>query len=60
MNALLEATREHGLLIGKGGLFGNTVRLSPPLNIDKTDVDAAIDILDRSLSAVSKTLRANA
>ena len=60
MNALLEETREHGLLIGKGGLFGNTVRLSPPLNIDKADVDAAIDILDRSLSAVGKTIPASA
>lgn len=55
MNALLEATREHGLLIGKGGLFGNTVRLSPPLNISKTDVDAAIDILGRSLTQVADT-----
>ncbi|MAM83449.1 MAG: aspartate aminotransferase family protein [Acidobacteria bacterium] len=52
MNGLLEATRERGLLIGKGGLFGNTVRLSPPLNIGQADVDAAIDILDRSLAHV--------
>ena len=59
MNALLEATREHGLLIGKGGLSGNTVRLSPPLNINKADVDAAIDILDRSLSDVAKTTPVN-
>ena len=59
MNALLEATREHGLLIGKGGLSGNTVRLSPPLNINKADVEAAIDILDRSLSDVAKTTPVN-
>ena len=56
MNALLEATREHGLLIGKGGLYGNVVRLSPPLNIRKVDVDAAVDILDRSLASVAKTV----
>jgi len=60
MNALLEATRERGLLIGKGGLSGNTVRLSPPLNINKADVDTAIDILDRSLSDVAKTIPVNA
>ena len=60
MNALLEATRERGLLIGKGGLSGNTVRLSPPLNINKADVDTAIDILDRSLSDVAKTTPVNA
>jgi 4-aminobutyrate aminotransferase-like enzyme len=45
---LLENTREHGLLIGKGGLYGNVIRLSPMLNIGKTDVDAAIRILDTS------------
>ncbi|MAG69392.1 MAG: aspartate aminotransferase family protein [Acidobacteria bacterium] len=60
MNALLEATREHGLLIGKGGLHGNVVRLSPPLNIAKTDVDAAVDILDRSLAQVADTVSVGA
>ena len=43
---LLERTREHGLLIGKGGLYGNVIRLSPMLNIGKADVDEAIRILD--------------
>ena len=50
---LLERTREHGLLIGKGGLYGNVIRLSPMLNISKTDVNEAIRILDVSLAAVS-------
>src|SRR5665213_167871 len=45
---LLERTREHGLLIGKGGLYSNVIRLSPMLNIAKTDVDDAVRILDRS------------
>jgi len=45
---LLEKTREHGLLIGKGGLYGNVIRLSPMLNIGKADVDEAVRILDRS------------
>jgi 4-aminobutyrate aminotransferase-like enzyme len=45
---LLERTREHGLLIGKGGLYGNVIRLSPMLNIGKSDVDEAARILDRS------------
>lgn len=59
MNALLEATRENGLLIGKGGLYGNSVRLSPPLNITKANVDEAIDILDKSLSHVEQTEMGN-
>jgi 4-aminobutyrate aminotransferase-like enzyme len=45
---LLERTREHGLLIGKGGLYGNVIRLSPMLNIGKADVDEAVRLLDKS------------
>src|ERR1700740_356167 len=47
---LLERTRERGLLVGKGGLYGNVIRLSPMLNISKGDVDEAIGLLDRSFS----------
>jgi 4-aminobutyrate aminotransferase-like enzyme len=51
-NQLLERTREHGLLIGKGGLYGNVIRLSPMLNISKADVDEAVRILDRSFGEI--------
>jgi len=50
---LLEATREHGLLVGKGGLYGNVIRLTPPMNIGRTDVDQFIQLLDKSLTAVA-------
>jgi 4-aminobutyrate aminotransferase-like enzyme len=50
---LLERTREHGLLVGKGGLYGNVIRLSPMLNIGKTDVDEAVSILDKSFAAIA-------
>ncbi|HYB62548.1 MAG TPA: aminotransferase class III-fold pyridoxal phosphate-dependent enzyme, partial [Methylomirabilota bacterium] len=52
-NELLERARENGLLIGKGGLYGNVVRIAPMLNIAKSDVDEALCILDKSLSEVS-------
>jgi 4-aminobutyrate aminotransferase-like enzyme len=32
MPALMEATRENKILVGKGGFFGNVLRISPPLN----------------------------
>jgi 4-aminobutyrate aminotransferase-like enzyme len=51
-NQLLERTREHGLLIGKGGLYANVIRLSPMLNIGKADVDEAMRILDTSFSEI--------
>jgi len=50
---LLERTREQGLLVGKGGLYGNVIRLSPMLNIPKSDVDQAITILDKALALTS-------
>jgi len=48
--ALMERARSHGLLVGKGGLYANVIRLSPPLNISKADVDEAIALLDTSLA----------
>ena len=52
-NQLLERTRDHGLLIGKGGLYGNVIRLSPMLNIAKADVDQAVRLLDQSFSEIT-------
>jgi 4-aminobutyrate aminotransferase-like enzyme len=49
---LLERTRDNGLLVGKGGLYGNVIRLSPMLNISKSDVDEAVRALDNSLAEV--------
>src|SRR5690348_5129903 len=48
----MEECRSRGLLVGKGGLYGNAIRMSPPLNIAKSDVDEAIKIMDEALSAV--------
>jgi len=49
---LMEQARQRGLLIGKGGMYGNVIRMSPPLNIGKADVDEAIRILRESFRAV--------
>ncbi len=49
---LFEETRKRGLLIGKGGLYGNTVRIAPPLNIGKADIEEALKILDQSFAAL--------
>jgi 4-aminobutyrate aminotransferase len=51
--AVMEAARENGLLIGKGGLYGNCIRISPPLNISKTDVDDFLERLSASLARVA-------
>ena len=49
---LMERARANGLLIGKGGLYGNVIRMAPPMNITKADVDEGIRLLDKSLSEV--------
>jgi 4-aminobutyrate aminotransferase len=51
--ALLEASRENRILIGKGGIAGNVLRISPPLNIAKSDVDEFARRLDASFAKVS-------
>ena len=48
--ALLEAARDHRILLGRGGLYGNVLRITPPLNIGKTDVDEFIKQLDSSFA----------
>jgi alanine-glyoxylate transaminase / (R)-3-amino-2-methylpropionate-pyruvate transaminase len=53
---VLEATREMGVLIGKGGLHGNVLRIKPPLCITAEDVDFALDVLDRALTSCSSPL----
>jgi alanine-glyoxylate transaminase/(R)-3-amino-2-methylpropionate-pyruvate transaminase len=47
--AVWELARELGLLIGKGGLDGNVLRIQPPLCIGPADVDFALEVLDEAL-----------
>ena len=48
----MEAARENRLLVGKGGMYGNVLRISPPMNIGRNDVDQFALLLDKSLAAV--------
>ena len=49
---LMEEMRNRGMLIGKGGLYGNVIRISPPLNISTTDIDTFISALRPAVAAV--------
>ncbi|MFD0201470.1 MULTISPECIES: aspartate aminotransferase family protein [Saccharothrix] len=44
--AVLEGTRERGLLVGKGGLYGNVIRLAPPMTLTEDEVEEALGILE--------------
>lgn len=51
--AFVDTCKDMGLLLGKGGLYGNVVRIAPHLNVAAEDVDRAMDIIGRALVAVS-------
>jgi 4-aminobutyrate aminotransferase-like enzyme len=51
---IFEETKKRGLLIGKGGLYGNVLRIAPALNISRADVEEALRILDESFAALPK------
>jgi alanine-glyoxylate transaminase/(R)-3-amino-2-methylpropionate-pyruvate transaminase len=53
---LFESTRRRGLLIGKGGLYGNTLRISPPLTASPENVDQALEILDHAFAEVQESV----
>ncbi len=46
---VFERAKEMGLLIGKGGLYGNVLRIKPPMCINRRDVDFIIEVLDIAL-----------
>ena len=51
--ALVDTCKENGLLLGKGGLYGNVVRIAPHLNVAAGDLDTAMDIIGSALVEVS-------
>jgi alanine-glyoxylate transaminase/(R)-3-amino-2-methylpropionate-pyruvate transaminase len=50
--AVFEKARELGLLIGKGGLWGNTLRIKPPMCITRADADFMLEVVDAALTSV--------
>jgi alanine-glyoxylate transaminase/(R)-3-amino-2-methylpropionate-pyruvate transaminase len=49
---LFEETKKRGLLIGKGGLYGNVIRIAPALNIGKADIVEGLRIIDEAFTAM--------
>lgn len=52
MADIWESTKENGILIGKGGRFGNVFRIKPPMIITKADADFAHAVLRKSIRSV--------
>jgi 4-aminobutyrate aminotransferase len=51
---VLEACREGGVLIGRGGLHGNCLRIAPPLSVTSEEADRAADVLVAALEAADR------
>jgi 4-aminobutyrate aminotransferase len=51
---VLEETRTRGLLIGKGGLNGSTLRMAPPLTLTEAEAKEGLGILVDALRAVGE------
>jgi alanine-glyoxylate transaminase/(R)-3-amino-2-methylpropionate-pyruvate transaminase len=49
---VFETCRELGLLIGKGGLHGNVLRIKPPMCITSADCEFLLDVLDQAFATV--------
>ncbi len=49
---VLERCRERGLLLGKGGLFGNVLRIKPPMCLTRDDAEFLVDCLAETLETI--------
>ncbi len=58
--ALLEHARRRGVLVGKGGLHSNVIRLAPPMTLTEDEADEALAVLTESIAAVHQELTSNA
>jgi 4-aminobutyrate aminotransferase len=50
---LMDAAKKNRLLVGKGGMFGNCIRISPPMNVTTDDTDEFLRRMDASLNEVA-------
>jgi alanine-glyoxylate transaminase / (R)-3-amino-2-methylpropionate-pyruvate transaminase len=49
---VVETAKDMGLLLGKGGLWGQTIRFAPPMCINKADADFLLAVLDEAFASV--------
>ena len=47
---VLENARALGLLLGKGGLWGQTIRFAPPMCLTQADADFVLEVFDESFA----------
>ena len=48
----MEIVKDHGILVGKGGLLGNVIRMGPPMCITEEDVKYTLHVFDLAISKI--------
>ena len=51
---MFEETKRKGVLIGKGGVYGNVIRTGLMLNATREHADALADAIDAGLTVAAK------
>ena len=52
---VMERCRDHGVIVGKGGLHGSALRIKPPMCITRDDVDFLVRVLDMSITEATSS-----
>ena len=47
MDRLIEACKDHGLILGRGGPFGTVFRVTPPMCVNDSDIEFTIQVMDQ-------------
>jgi len=56
MMAIWDRTKEAGVLIGKGGYYGNVFRLKPPMIVTKADADKTVAAIEEAVNHVQNSM----
>jgi 4-aminobutyrate aminotransferase len=48
----MEACRERGVHVGKGGMKGNAIRIAPPMTVTREAAEAAGDVFEKALAGL--------
>jgi alanine-glyoxylate transaminase / (R)-3-amino-2-methylpropionate-pyruvate transaminase len=49
---VLEACKDMGLLLGKGGLYGSVIRFAPPMCVTQADADFMLEVFDAAFGSL--------
>ena len=51
---LMDLCKDLGVLLGKGGLCGNVIRIAPPMTINASQADHLLEVMDQALAEVGR------